>query len=280
MSSQKEKIFYYTSIISGLFIPLCGVILQLLLLYAFARDPLKCFKNLGMALVINLAIADFPACCTKLLYYFFQMFDFTGAKFLYEVFGRIVGQVSFFTILSISIDRFLLVVFPIRHRCWIKKKVLTAWLSLIWLLSVLYSLQRFIFSEEQKDEKLLYEGFTAALFLLSTVAYASVYIVLKKQVKNRAELNELGSIHNSEEVRLLKEKKFLKTIILIASLTFLSFTSGWIIITFFAKNSLPRIVFTVIFRALLAINFAVNPLIYIRRFPNYRKTFQMLYCRK
>ena len=73
-----------------------------------------------MALVTNLSIADFLACCTKLLYYFFQMLDSTAAKFLYEVFGRIVGQASFLTILSISIDRFLLVVFPIKHRCWIK----------------------------------------------------------------------------------------------------------------------------------------------------------------
>ena len=47
-------------------------------------------------------------------------------------------------------------------------------------------------------------------------------------------------------------------------------------ITFFAKNSLPRIVFTVIVRVLLAINFAINPLIYIHPFQIIEEHFKCL----
>ena len=66
MVSQEEKDIFENSamIFAQLFIYICGVILHLLLLYAFLKDPLKCFKNLGMSFVINLAISDLLVCFT------------------------------------------------------------------------------------------------------------------------------------------------------------------------------------------------------------------------
>ena len=278
MFSRKDKeIFKYTSIISQLFIPLCGVIFHLLLLYAFARDPVKCFRNLGMVLVINLAIADFLACCTMLLYYFIQMLDSTGGRLLFEFFGRSFAQISCFTIASLSIDRLVLVLYPIKHRCWIKKKVLTVWLSCLWILSVSYASKRFIFGVEQNYEKLLYEILAATLFFLTSFAYVLVCITMRKKIKNRAVLNELGNSHHSEQLRLHKEKNFLKTVILIASVTFISYIPVWIMIKVFGSNALAKTICTVILNLLFSINFAINPLIYILRFRNYRKTFKIFY---
>ena len=59
MVLQEKRIFSDSSMISQIFIHICGVIL---LLYAFGKDPLKCFKNLNMSFIINLAIADFLVC--------------------------------------------------------------------------------------------------------------------------------------------------------------------------------------------------------------------------
>lgn len=48
-------------------IDICGVVLHVLLFYAFLKDPLKCFKNFKMSFVINLGISDFLVCLSSLL---------------------------------------------------------------------------------------------------------------------------------------------------------------------------------------------------------------------
>jgi hypothetical protein len=57
MVSQEEKDIFENSaiIFAQLFIYICGVILHLLLLYAFLKDPLKCFKHrIRFNLAVNL----------------------------------------------------------------------------------------------------------------------------------------------------------------------------------------------------------------------------------
>ena len=47
-----------------------GAILQIL--YAFVKDPIKCFRNSGTYLIANLAIADLLACLQVPLYCLLQ----------------------------------------------------------------------------------------------------------------------------------------------------------------------------------------------------------------
>ena len=98
------------------------------------------------------------------------------------------------------------------------------------------------------------------------------------------------ALHNStdgraQEMRILKEKRFLKTIIIIACIAFIC------IVPFFALfllrfslllvNDLQAfMIFYAVSAVIYQINFAVNPLIYILRLPNYRKTFYLLYCKR
>ena len=93
-----------------------------------------------------------------------------------------------------------------------------------WLISTCYALKQFIFGVEQNYEELVYgaRGLAAALFLLAAVSYASVYTALKRQSKNITTQNN-PSKNRAEEVRLLKEKKFLRTIVIIANITVISF---------------------------------------------------------
>lgn len=277
MVSRKEKgIFSDSSMISQIFIHICGVILHSLLLYAFSKDPLKCFKNLRMSLIINLAIADFLVCFISPFRFLVEnVADVCPAV---EFIGRSCANASLLTIPSISVDRFLMVVYPIKHRQWTKREEIAIWLSCIWLISISYALKRFIFGVEQNYEDLVYDVLAAVLFLLAAISYASVYIALKRQSKSITERNDTN-INRSEEVRLLKEKKFLKTIIIIASITVISFIPGGVFKYVFANRIVPvDSIIWYITSLLMVTNFAINPMIYFIRFPNYRRTFKILFC--
>ena len=56
--------------LSLLIIPILGGVSNVLLLVAFIRDPLKCFRNSGTYLVMNLSVSDCLAC---LLYSFLDV---------------------------------------------------------------------------------------------------------------------------------------------------------------------------------------------------------------
>jgi hypothetical protein len=207
MVSQEEKDIFENSamIFAQLFIYICGVILHLLLLYAFLKDPLKCFKNLGMSFVINLAISDLLVCFT--LPFQFLNHDVQDLSSTFHLLNRSFANASCLTIASISIDRLFMVVYPLKHRyCMIKGKVIAIWLLCIWLISISYSSKLFIFGFEHNYEELVYGGLVVALLLLSSIAYASICIALKKQSRNITARNASNG-NRAEELRLLKEKE-------------------------------------------------------------------------
>ena len=83
-----------------------------------------------------------------------------------------------------------------------------------------------------------------------------------------------------------ERKKFLKTIILIACIAFFSIVPPTVYFDIdhfkvLKKSTLATEIFNQIFVFIFYANFAINPLIYVTRLSNYRKTFYVLYsCRK
>ncbi len=95
-------------------ISVLGVALKALLLVAFLKDPLKCFRNSGTYLVMNLAVSD---CLTCLVAPSFLVCGavILGWHWIFEFLVMWFGTVSLVSIASISIDRFLLAAYPIKH---------------------------------------------------------------------------------------------------------------------------------------------------------------------
>ncbi len=257
-------------------ISIFGVASNLLLLIAFLKDPLKCFRNSGTYLVMNLSIFD---CLTCLFVPFSHAVIITA---WHPIFGFLVAYLafgSFVSILSVSIDRFLMVTYPIKHRILINGKIMVLWLVAIWIVSFFHIALRLFDGLKGNDEISNYL-IGAIVITLSAVMYASTYYKLKKQSRNIALQNSNES--RAQEIRILKEKRFLKTIILIACIAFISVVPSLVFFQIFADSldwTNDNLVF-VFFMCILNINFAVNPFVYLTRLPNYRKTFYMLYCRR
>ena len=279
VSLDAQDNFRKISKIIEVFIYIGGIIVHLLLFNAFVRDPLKCLRNLKMVFVINLAISDFLFCLISL----FRVVICTTTKTCTFVHFLVIliASVSCLTIPSISVDRFLLVVYPIKHRFWITRKVIAVWLSVIWFISVSYSTKRLIVGVEQNYEEPAYGCLFVVFFISTLIVYMSVCYALKKQSRKiTKQSEERGS--RAEELRLIKEKKFMQTIIFVALITVIGFTPQWFL-THTVKNkilsaeSLAYVILHFIAGLLFVINFSINPVIYVLRFPNFRKTFEKLY---
>ncbi len=260
-------------------ISVLGVALNLLLLLAFLKDPLKCFRNSGTYLVMNLTVSD---CLTCLLAPFLLVWDvIPGWYWIFEFFAFWFGTASFVTIASISIDRFLLVAYPIRHRIKMKRKLIIVWLATIWIVSCTFPLIR-LFYNRKNNERVAVYIFAVSMMVTSAVVYALTYWKLRKQAKNVALQNSRKS--RAQEIRILKEKKFLNTIVIIACVAFLSIVPSLVFFQIYDSlrwwSDILVKIFIEIFRFIFYTNFAVNPIIYVIRLPNYRKTFYLLYFKR
>ena len=192
-----------------------GVVSNGLLLLAFFKDPIKCFRNSATHFVTNLSISD---CLTCLFALFFDITAnyMTGEnhKIILFIFASF-AIVSLVSLTSISIDRFLMVTYPIKHRILMKGKVIVLCLAVIWIFGCSLSGITFLYGRQNK----IYIYTSGAINItISAVIYAATYHKLKKQSRTIALQN--SSETRAQEIRILKEKQFLKTIIIIACIAF------------------------------------------------------------
>ena len=282
MKNESESVYYiipsknYVIILMYLLLHF-GVVCQVCLLIAFIKDPLKCFRNSGTYLVANLAVSDLLMCLCSLCVTMYKS-KFWIFKFLMWT----SADASIFTLASISLDRFLMVVYPLKHRVVMGGKVVVIFLTCLWIGASIYPAKWFFFVEHRVDHTVIncVEG---GLIVCEAVFYGLTYRKLKQQSSNFASENLSD---RQQQVRVLKEKQFLRTIILVASIALTCILPTSIFYYFAVLQDSPtnhgpaeRIMMD-IFPLMFLANFCVNPLVYLLRLPNYRKTFYLLYCCK
>ena len=264
-----------------LIICFCGAILHLLLLYGFIKDPQKCFKNSKTYLVANLALADFLVCSLSLCYYM-EWYE----PVILETLLPLSMCVSVITLASISMDRYFMIAYPIRHRNHVTGKVILLWLVCIWLLAALYPAKLQIFPNQKYD--LLVANISGVIITFVTATACTLtYKNLKKQSLNLCLQNGFSAENRAQEKRALQEKRFLNTIIIITSIVAICILPASILRqVLILKNILneslnPTLkILSVVLTSMYLLNYSVNPLIYVLRLPNYRKTFLKVYCKK
>ena len=255
--------------------------MHLLLLNGFIKDPQKCFKNSKTYLVANQALADFLVCLLFLCYYM-EWYELVINKILLPL----SMCVSVITLASISMDRYFMIAYPIRHRNYVTGKVVLLWLACIWLLAALYPAKLQVFPNQKYDQLVANISGVIITFVTAT-ACTLTYKKLKKQSLNLCLENCTTAENRAQGIRALQEKRFLDTIIIIASIVVIcvwpaSILGQVLILKDISNESLnPTLkILVVVLTSMYLLNYSVNPLIYVLRLPNYRKTFLKVYCKK
>ena len=256
-------------------IGLYGVILHVLLLNAFFKDPLKCFRNSATYLVANLAVCDLTiSLCEPYVDWFNHLSS--------DIIMAIVITASMITVISIAADRYLMVVYPLRHKYLMNGKKIITFIVLIWILASLNGFQETLLSPTNFYLFSINTYFGVALILATALLYLFTSFSLKKQTRNLV-LQNASVLDRSQATRLLKEKQFVRTIILIAIITVVGTVPYWIVEhVLITKEVLKEKTRTLdillcFFSALFMFTFATNPLIYFLRLPKYKKSFYILY---
>ena len=171
--------------------PIVGLVSNILLLVAFIKGPLKCFRNSGTYLLINLSTSDFMTCIFSLALHITPRISVLYQLFFFLVFW--MGLASFASINSVSIDRFVMVTYAIKHRILMNGKVMILWISAIWIVSCAIPLFQLLSERYDLDSGRVLYIFSVIIIILSSVMYSSTYCKLKRQSRSIVFQNSNGN---------------------------------------------------------------------------------------
>ncbi|XP_028402616.1 cholecystokinin receptor type A-like [Dendronephthya gigantea] len=115
---------------------LVSVVTNGVLLFILIRDPLKCFKSSTTYFIISLSVSDLLTGMNACFMGLDKVLSLSPDhhRYLLSLFW-ITVQVSFLTLLAMSLERFLIVKYPIYCRVWITKKRVSFAVACIWSVS-------------------------------------------------------------------------------------------------------------------------------------------------
>ena len=178
-ASVGDELPYFISVPS-IVISILGVVSNGLLLVAFIKDPLKCFRNSGTYLVMNLSVSD---CLTCLLCLVLNIIRRIFSHSIFGFFLNLMVCVSFVSIASISIDRFWMVSSPIRHRILMKGKFIVLWIAAIWIVNTLISFSLIISDVSYTNERRGVCAYSLTVIILSSAMYSSTLLQVEETVE-------------------------------------------------------------------------------------------------
>ena len=259
----------------------CGVFANVMLLVAIIKDPLKCFRNSSTYLIANLAVSDLIVSFSSP----FRVYLPDNVIKLSQI--DAFWYTSFFMVISIAADRYIMIAYPFKHRALIKtkEKRIWAWIIFTWLLSFIFPLRKSFSPGNQYDEHIT-NAISFSVVLIVCTLYTMAYRALNKQEKILKRQKASGPTLNfiQSKASIKKNRRFFTTIVIITLVTGIAICP----LTIYEEVSKKRYssydgqnkAVTCIFATMLVLNFVVNPFIYIWRLPNYRKTMLVIYCHR
>ena len=266
-----------------------------LLILAMLKDPLKCFGNATSYFIFHLALSDLLNSLMFMEESLLWLTKFGGMNGLpraFRILNYFVFEMFFFvnfpSIFCLALERCLGIVFPLWHKVNVTANVCYKLLAMTWVSSILYNGIRYFlliyFNQEQVYKvlaNLLWLFIVAIIVCYSLAAFS----MRKRRLALKIDTSISKAAQKSAEVRLRNQNRFLCTVFIISVVFLLgvlpSTVCFWVldVVTVETTNDVIMYIFNVSDMMLL-LNYALNTFIYLWRLPKYRKTFQVLYCKR
>lgn len=180
-----------------------GVLLLILL-----KDPLKCFKASTTYFIISLSVSDLLTGTNACFWAVHKLVAFSPnfQRYLLSLFW-VTTQASFLTLLAMSVERFVIVKYPLYCRMWITKKRVSLFIAFIWLVSAI--LGGLILLPPPKQLYVQFSIFTE--FFLSVFVIAGLYAFIlfgiknsQKSVKGAGQLHQGGAANKTHQLQITR----------------------------------------------------------------------------
>ena len=264
-------------------IGILAVVSNGLLLIAMVRYRSTIFTCRGAYLIANLAIADLLTGLNSSLWglrYAFRLPQALNQMLL--LISWINIEASFITILVMSLERYIAIVFPFKAQVWLSKTRTTKCCVAAWFISVMCGACMGLSP--------LIVGFCLMIvfeitIVVTTFFYYKIVMKLRERRTILTSMHSNGARATRNNANFLREYKLTTVVVLlvvILIITVLPYIFAFQI--FFVQHlstlNLKLELFLVYYLPAGLINFVLNPIVYAWRLPNYRLALlRSLHCR-
>ena len=253
------------------------------------KDPLKLIKSSSSCFIFNIALVDLMFSCASFVVVISSFANIRLFEIVLLISIFYILHVSFGLYLSLSIERFCSVVFPLWHRVKITARVCYLWVSGIWL-GCIVLVVGYVILMTKTENKFQDNFFIVFLMCLTVMLTQSIYFASIVSIRKQSrEFQSRQGMNAGNEaaiiVRMKNEKNF------VVLITIVSLLQGVLACTLYTmaqlrtadrmsengyKNFEPSdYSWDLLVRGVIS---AFNFLVCIWRLPKYQKTFKKLYC--
>ena len=279
--------------ITNLLVGIIAVVGNFLLCVTIYKDPYRRLRNTASYLVVNLAVADLlTGLITEPLYAAFEISNFMGTELrgLYvigETTAYVFVNASILSILSLALDRFIAVKYPLSHGRKMDRRRIVTIIVLVWTYSLLFSMLRFMGVPEDifywLDLHINYTLFGGILIGL----YVSIYCTIKFQLVQSLRIQGYNRetrrqpVHNEIESKMKAERKMTKTVSLLVLTAIICMMPLYIMLhvdllceSCMAQPTVETI--SKLSEPILFLNSGLNPFLYAWTIPKYRQALKQM----
>lgn len=277
--------------IANLLVGIIAVVGNFLLCVTIYKDPYRRLRNTASCLVVNLAVADLlTGLITEPLYAAFEISNFMGTEFrTFYIIGESTAYVfvnaSILSILSLALDRFIAVKYPLSHGQKMDRHRIVTIIVLVWTYSLLFSMLRFMGVPQDVfywlDLHVNYTLFGGILIGL----YVSIYCTIKYQLAQSLRTQGYNSEtrrqpgHNEIETKMKAERKMTKTVFLLMLVAIVCMLPLYIMlhVELLCESCMAKLAVNTMSKLsepILFLNSGLNPFLYAWTIPKYRQALK------
>ncbi|XP_028408967.1 succinate receptor 1-like [Dendronephthya gigantea] len=265
-----------------------GALLNFIVIIVMTLDPLKILrKGHAWITILNLAIADFISCvfgfCLFGRKYFAKSHDYDLIYKRINAFGWGFGSAaSFFVLTFFMVQIFAITKFPLKSRSWFQTRKVVSIIIVIWFLAFLLGLC-YVASEFFTGIETIFNIYITRIAILQVAVLVQLILNIQVVVEIVRSGRNVGNPQNKHKVLAI-------TVIILTTILFFTAFPYFTIkqLEFIARSGRLgddkwQDIFLDLSRIYLPIallNFAVNPILYSLRLPDYRRTLVVLVCKR
>ena len=281
-----------TPFVFGLFIAFMTVLLNGFLLIVLAKER-KSFMHMRVTYyIINLGIADFLTGGIILFLVITRVFQIPLSSTFEEIlviFNWITMQCSFYTLVLMSVDRLVIVLYSMSWSCILTVKRAIIGIAIVWVVSVTGGVIMHFYQEETQLAILCIVQLSIFIFIINSLF---IYPVLRKREKGRF-VTKVSASQTLYSERVLYPLPYdnmsrvviiLIVVLIITQLPFVICMEMRLIqrlcgegVLEFARTKIFAIVYLYA-QSFACLNFAINPVVYAWRLKKYREAFANCLC--
>ena len=266
-----------------------GALLNFVAIIVMVIDPLKILRKGPWITILNLAIADLISCVSGfclwgmpfILSNFTEVADdhlYMKINYFFWGFGS-SGSLLILTFFMVQI--FAVTKFPLKSRHWFQTRKVVLVCIAIWLVSFPMGLSYLA--------HLYFPLMTASRIWITRIGILQVAVVAQVILNIQVIIEIIRSGNRVENAQNSKHKTLAKTVIILTLILFFTAIPYFTFrqmefcarLGYFREDKTKAIInyLTYLYAPIAFLNFAVNPILYSLRLPDYRKTLLSIVCK-